>query len=174
QNRQIDVYDQARVLALCVVASSCKDVGSDAIRHCRGNSEFAEARPGQVSAALLIVAGVWIMNGVVKPDGESNFCWVLRKAGKAPEPSKARRHMLDGVVVAMGSAVTRDEFIKDRVSGVGRTCTSERFLKARSKIGDVDIDHHQPLASAACTRPSARMLSPRTSTGCMASRNGSG
>ncbi len=144
ENRQIDVYDQPRVRALCLVGSSCQNVGSDAIGNSRQKSELAKARPRQGGAALLVVVGAWIVDRVVKPEGESDLPRVLCKAGEAAQPSKARRHVVDGMVVTMGLAVARDEFIEHGISRAACPRCSESVLKLSSKLDRAHVVSHAP------------------------------
>lgn len=136
QDGQIDVDQERRVACRRGVVRSGQDVACDAFDRRVHNAELTQLLARKVRAALFVVVAQYVVDHVVKPQGQLHFCRMLSARGEPIEPAETRIDMHQRVVVPMCLAVTRDESVEHSVAmhvGLRNAHIAQRRNKARPK-----------------------------------------
>ena len=103
-----------------------QDVGRDPSYGDGSCTERRQLRPSESRAASLVIASTWVIDRVVKPNGQRNFSRVLGEPFASSEPLEASLHVVESVVVAVPLRVPRNEPV-ERITApitpnVGKRC----------------------------------------------------
>lgn len=114
ENRQIDVNDQCAGVAggRCVVFR-CHDQCMDSSPQWFGRSGTQENLLSPLRARLLVVFAPGIVDSVVKPEGELDFCWCAGEMAREVKVRETFEQMLGRVVRTPRFAIPGEKKLKE-------------------------------------------------------------